>query len=108
MKQIRSVFLIALPALTVLGVTGVRLFRYFAAERIMENGGSMNPDTVDGSETPTIDGSETPTILDGDHTYADNEMLLQVISGTWSSEDGHYVIELDSGCRIKLLLDGEQ
>ncbi|MFR7639456.1 MAG: hypothetical protein ACLUYS_07400 [Allobaculum sp.] len=52
MKQIRSVFLIALPALTVLGVTGVRLFRYFAAERIMENGGSMNPDTVDGSETP--------------------------------------------------------
>ena len=100
MKQIRSVFLIVLPALTVLGVTGVRLFRYFAAERIMENGGTMNPDTVDGSETPTI--------LDGDHTYADNEMLLQVISGTWSSEDGHYVIELDSDCRIKLLLDGEQ
>lgn len=55
-----------------------------------------------------MDGSETPTILDGDHTYADNEMLLQVISGTWSSEDGHYVIELDSDCRIKLLLDGEQ
>lgn len=100
MKQIRSVFLIALLVLTVPGVTGVRLFRYFAAERLMENGGTMNPNAMDGSKTPTI--------LDGDHTYADNEMLLQVISGTWSSDDGHYVIELDSDCRIRLSLDGEQ
>ncbi|UNT95874.1 PA14 domain-containing protein [Allobaculum mucilyticum] len=100
MKRIRSAFLIALPALTVLGVTGVSLFRYFAAELIMENGGTMNPDDMDSSETPVI--------LDGDHTYADNEILLQVISGTWSSEDGHYVIELDSDCRIRLSLDGEQ
>ena len=99
MKKVLSVLLIALLALTVLAVTGVRLFRYFAADQIMENGGTMNPDDMDGSETPLI--------LDGDHTYADNEMLLQVITGTWSSEDGHYVIELDSDCRIILSLDGE-
>ena len=95
MKKILSVFLIALLALTVLGVTGVLLFRYFVADQIMENG-----DT-------NMDGSETPLILDGDHTYVDNEKLLQVITGTWSSEDGHYVIKLNSDCRIILSLDGE-
>lgn len=49
----------------------------------------------------------TIQILDGDYTYVDNEMLLQVITDTWSSEDGHYVIKLDSDCRIILSLDGE-
>ena len=92
MKKILSVFLIALLALTVLGVTGVLLFRYFVADRIMDNGGTMNTDYMDGSETPFI--------LDGDHTYVDNEKLLQVITGTWASEDGHYVIKLNSDCRI--------
>ena len=73
MKKTISVFLIALLALTVLGVTGVLLFRYFVADRIMDNGGTMNPDDMDETETPII--------LDGDYTYAD-EMLLQVITGT--------------------------
>ena len=99
MKKILSVFLIALLALTVLGVTGVLLFRHFIADRIMDNGGTMNTDYMDGSETPHI--------LDGDHTYVDNEKLLQVITGTWASEDGHYVIKLNSDCRIILSLDGE-
>ena len=99
MKKILGVFLIALLALTVLGVTGVLLFRYFVADRIMDHGGTMNTDNMDGSETPFI--------LDGDHTYVDNEKLLQVITGTWSSEDGRYVIKLNSDCRIILSLDGE-
>ena len=30
-----------------------------------------------------------------------------MITGTWSSEDGHYVIKLNSDCRIILSLDGE-
>ena len=84
MKKVLSVLLIALLALTVLAVTGVRLFRYFAADQIMENGGTMNPDDMDETETPMI--------LDGDYTYADNEMLLQVITGTWSSEDGQHPV----------------
>ena len=42
MKKTISVFLIALLALTVLGVTGVLLFRYFVADQIMDNGGTMN------------------------------------------------------------------
>lgn len=84
MEKILSVSLIALLALTVLGVTGVLLFRHFIADQIMDNGGTMNTDYMDGSETSHI--------LDGDHTYVDNEKLLQVITGTWASEDGHYVI----------------
>ena len=99
MKKILSVFLIALLALTVLGVIGVLLFRRFVADRIMDKGGMMNPDDMDGTETIMI--------LDGDHTYVDNEKLLQVITGTWASEDGHYVIKLNSDCRIILSLDGE-
>ena len=95
-EKILSVFLIAL---TVLGVTGVLLFRYIVADQIMDNGGTTNTDYMDGTETPLI--------LDGDHTYVDNEKLLQVITGTWSSEDGHYAIKLDSDCRITLSLDGE-
>ena len=54
MEKILSVFLIALLALTVLAVTGVLLFRYFAADQIMENGGTMNPDDMDETETPMI------------------------------------------------------
>ena len=43
-EKILSVFLIAL---TVLGVTGVLLFRYIVADQIMDKGGMMNPDFVD-------------------------------------------------------------
>jgi len=86
MKKILTVLLIALLALTVLGVTGVLLFRHFVADQIMDKGGMMNPDYTDGTDDVYI--------LDGDHTYVDNEKLLQVIMGTWSSEDGHYTIKL--------------
>ena len=65
MKKILSVFLLALLALTVLSVTGVLLFRHFVADQIMDKGGMMNPDYKDGTETVPI--------LDGDHTYVDNE-----------------------------------
>ena len=56
MKKILSVFLIALLALTVLGVTGVLLFRYFVADQIMDNGGTMNTDYMDGTEPPPYTG----------------------------------------------------
>lgn len=98
MKKILSVLLIALLALTVLSVTGVLLFRHFVADQITDKGGMMNPDYNDGTEPVPV--------LDGDYTYVDNEKLLQVITGTWSSEDGHYIIKLGSDCHIILSLDG--
>ena len=48
-EKILSVFLIAL---TVLGVTGVLLFRYIVADQIMDKGGTTNTDYMDGTETP--------------------------------------------------------
>lgn len=99
MKKILMVFLIVLLALTVLGVTGVFLFRHFVADQIMDKGGMMNPDYMDGTDDVYMQ--------DGDYTYVDNEKLLQVITGIWSSEDGHYTIKLDSDYRIILSLDGE-
>lgn len=99
MKKILNIFLIALLALTVLSVTGVLLFRHFVADRIMDKGGMINTDYMDGTDSVHI--------LDGDHAYVDNEKLLQVITGTWSNEDGHYTIKLDGDYRIMLSLDGE-
>ena len=99
MKKILSVLLIALLALTVMSVTGVLLFRHFVTDRVMDKGGMMNPDYTDEADDVYMQ--------DGDHTYVDNEKLLQVITGTWSSEDGHYVIKLDGACHIVLSLDGE-
>lgn len=86
-------------ALTLVTLTGVGLFKHFVTDQIMDKGGMMEPDYVDGTDDVHI--------LDGDYTYVDNEKLLQAITGTWSSEDGHYVIRLDSDCRIILSLDGE-
>ena len=88
-----------LAALTLVTLAGVGLFKHFVTDQIMDKGGMMNPDYVDGTDDVHIQ--------DGDHTYVDNEKLLQVITGTWSSEDGHHVIKLDSDCRIILSLDGE-
>ena len=98
MKRVK-IMLGVLAALTLVTLTGVGLFKHFVTDQIMDKGGMMNPDYVDGTDDVHI--------LDGDHTYVDNEKLLQVITGTWSSEDGHYVIKLDSDYRITLSLDGE-
>ena len=98
MKRVK-IMLGVLAALTLVTLTGVGLFKHFVTDQIMDKGGMMNPDYVDGTDDVHI--------LDGDYTYVDNEKLLQAITGTWSSEDGHHVIKLDSDCRIILSLDGE-
>lgn len=98
MKRVKAM-LGVLAALALVTLTGMGLFKHFVTDQIMDKGGMMNPDYVDGTDDVHI--------LDGDHTYVDNEKLLQVITGTWSSEDGHYAIKLDSDCRITLSLDGE-
>lgn len=99
MKKILSVLLIALLVLAVLSVTGVLLFRHFVADQITDKGGMMNPDYMDGTDDVYMQ--------DGNHTYVDNDKLLQVITGIWSSENGHYTIKLNDDYRIVLSLDGE-
>ena len=97
----RRMKILGISALVVAGLLagGGLLWKHFVIDGTMDKGGMINPDFVDGTDDVHI--------LDGDHTYVDNEKLLQVITGTWSSEDGHYAIKLDSDCRITLSLDGE-
>lgn len=98
MKRVKAM-LGVLAALALVTLTGMGLFKHFVTDQIMDKGGMMNPDYMDGTDDVYIQ--------DGDHTYVDNEKLLQVITGTWSSEDGHYAIKLDSDYRITLSLDGK-
>lgn len=93
--------ILGISALVVAGLLagGGLLWKHFVIDGTMDKGGMISPDFVDGTDDVHI--------LDGDYTYVDNEKLLQVITGTWSSEDGHYAIKLDSDCRITLSLDGE-
>lgn len=98
MKRVKSV-LGGLAALALVTLTGMALFKHFVTDQIMDKGGMMNPDYMNGTDDVHI--------LDGDYTYVDNEKLLQVITGIWSSEDGHYAIKLDSDYRVILSLDGE-
>lgn len=83
-----------------LGMTGRLLFRHFVTDQITDKGGMINPDYVAGTDDVYIH--------DGDHTYVDNEKLLQMIAGVWSSEDSHYTIKLDNDYHIMLSLDSEQ
>ena len=98
MKRVK-IMLGVLAALTLVTLTGVGLFKHFVTDQIMDKGGMMNPDYMDGTDDVYMQ--------DGGYTYVDNEKLLQVITGIWSSEDGHYAIKLDSDYRIVLSLDGE-
>lgn len=92
--------LIALFVLMALGMTGRLLFHHFVTDQITDKGGMINPDYVAGTEDIYIH--------DGDHTYVDNEKLLQMITGVWSSEDSHYTLKLDNDYHIILSLDSEQ
>lgn len=97
MKKVLLVLLIVLLVLAILCVTGVFLFRHFVADRIMDKGGMENPDYVPEDVQP----------LDGDYSYAANELLLDKITGTWESADGHWTMALGEDYGVTLSLDGE-
>ena len=97
MKKVLLVLLIVLLVLAILCAAGVFLFRHFVADRIMDKGGMENPDYVPEDVQP----------LDGDYTCAANELLLDKITGTWESTDGHWMMTLGEDYGITLSLDGE-
>ena len=88
--------LIGITALALLLLAGSLAYKHFVTDQIMDRGGMENPNHTNGTE-----------ILDGNHTYVDNEALLHVITGTWESEDGRYGMTLQDDCRIQLTLDSE-
>lgn len=46
-------------------------------------------------------------ILDGAGTYVDNDVLWNMISGSWLSADGHWTLKLWGEDSMTLALDGE-
>lgn len=97
MKKMLNMLLIVLPALAVLGVTGLLLFRHFVTDQIADWGGMENPDTV----------GEEEQALDGEHTYAANEVLLSKIVGSWKSADDRWGMTISEDYGIAVTLDNE-
>lgn len=91
--------LTAIAVLAVIILGGTLAFRHFVTDQIMDLGGMENPDYAGEPQQPEM--------LDGDGTYVDNEALLNVIAGTWVSEDERYVLTLQDDCRILLTRKGE-
>ena len=76
------------------GITLSGLYKHFVTDRIMDGGNGMeNPDAA--------------FLLDGDHTYVDNDALWPVLEGTWESEDGRWQASIGEGSGIVLRADGE-
>ena len=76
------------------GITLSGLYKYFVTDRIMDGGNGMeNPDAA--------------FLLDGDHTYVDNDALWPVLEGAWESADGRWQADIGEESGIVLRADGE-
>ena len=76
------------------GITLSGLYQHSVTDRIMDGG--------DGMENP-----DTAFLLDGDHTYADNDALWPVLEGAWESENGRWQADIGEERGIVLRADGE-
>ena len=76
------------------GLALSRLYKHFVTDRIMDGG--------DGMENP-----DAAFLLDGDHTYVDNDALWPVLEGTWESEGSHWQASIGEESGIVLRADGE-
>ena len=85
--------IVILIAGVVVGITISGLYKHFVTDRIMDGGDTVNPDYQ---------------LLDGDHTYVDNDVLWPVLEGTWESEDARWQARIDkAGETIALTREGE-
>ena len=76
------------------GITLSGLYKHFVTDQIMDGGNGMeNPDAA--------------FLLDGDHTYVDNDALWPVLEGAWESEDGRWQASISEESGIVLRADGE-
>lgn len=88
--------LIAAAVLIVIGISGFFLYKYVMTYLVMEKGGRINPEYVDHSGQ----------MLDGDFTYVDNPVLLDIIAGEWESKDGQYSMTLCDDYSMTLVWNG--
>lgn len=88
----RMIWIFLIGVLAGIALSG--LYKHFVTDRIMDGGNGMeNPDAA--------------SLLDGDHTYADNDALWPVLEGTWESEDGRWQADIGEESGIVLSADGE-
>ena len=88
----RMIWILLVGILVGLVLSG--LYKHFVTDQIMDGGDGMeNPDAV--------------FLLDGDHTYVDNDALWPVLEGTWESEDGCWQASISEESGIVLSADGE-
>lgn len=87
----RMIWILLAGILVGLALSG--LYKHFVTDQIMDGG--------DGMENP-----DTAFLLDGDHTYVDNDALWPVLEGTWESEDGRWQASIGEESGIVLRADG--
>ena len=88
----RMIWILLAGILVGLALSG--LYKHFVTDQIMDGG--------DGMENP-----DAAFLLDGDHTYVDNDALWPVLEGTWESEDGRWQASIGEESGIVLRADGE-
>lgn len=88
----RMIWILLAGILVGLALSG--LYKHFVTDQIMDGGNGMeNPDAA--------------FLLDGDHTYVDNDALWPVLEGAWESEDGRWQASIGEESGIVLSADGE-
>ena len=88
----RMIWIFLVGILVGLALSG--LYKHFVTDRIMDGGNGMeNPDAA--------------FLLDGDHTYVDNDALWPVLEGAWESADGRWQADIGEESGIVLRADGE-
>lgn len=88
----RMIWILLAGILVGLALSG--LYKHFVTDQIMDGGNGMeNPDAA--------------FLLDGDHTYVDNDALWPVLEGAWESADGRWQADIGEESGIVLRADGE-
>ena len=87
--------LIFVAVLAVLLLAIKLAYRHFVTDMIMDRGMEAN--------FPT----DTLEILDGDYTYIANDILLELLAGSWISQDGGWGMTITREGTMTLTRDGE-
>lgn len=88
--------IIIVVGLAVLLLTMKLAYRHFVTDMIHDRG---------GMEATT--STDTLEILDGDGTCVANDILLELLTGTWTSQDGVWVMSITRESAMTLTLEEE-
>ena len=84
-------------------IIGALLWKIYVIDGTLDKDGMIDPAYTEGGDG---DITEEPVMLDGDYTYVDNDVLLEVIAGTWKSADGRYELTIGEDYEVALSVEG--